>query len=96
MVHVKRGREYFTRDSSGFLGVFPSGIFGIIAWPNCHVFRNVRSFDECCDNCFCMMMIYIRKYSSERHMAGFNGGFLCMNVCSCIFVCIIIWECRQN
>ena len=43
-MNVNRTREDFTRGSSGFLSVSPSGLFGRIVWPNCHVFRNVKSF----------------------------------------------------
>ena len=44
----------------------------------------------------CVLIIDVRKYSTERHMAGFHGGFLFTNVCECIFVCITVQDCRQN
>ena len=74
-VNIKRRQEYFTRGSYGFLDVSPSGLFGIIAWPNCHVFIKVRSFNEYCDRKIHMLMIDVRKYSSERNMSGFHYGF---------------------
>ena len=53
----------------------PSGIFGIIAWPDCHAFRNVRSFYECCDKVLYVLIIDVCKIFSERHMAVFLGDF---------------------
>ena len=70
--HVKRFLEDFKTGSSGFLGVSPSGLVGRIAWSNFHVLRNVRSFYECCDKCFCVLMLDVHKYSSERHKTGFS------------------------
>ena len=35
-----------------FLDVSLSDIFASIAWRNCHVFRNVMSFNECCEKDF--------------------------------------------
>ena len=39
-------------------------------------------FQKCCEKMFRVLMIYVRKDSSERHMVGFHGGFLCKNVCA--------------
>ena len=44
----------------------------------------------------CMLMIDVCKNSSERHMADLMGGILCTSACGCIFVCMIVWDCRRN
>ena len=46
--------------------------------------------------CLCMLIIYICKNSSERHMVGFLGEFLCTSSCGCIYICITVWDCRWN
>ena len=54
------------RGSSRLLNISPSGIFGRITRPNCHVFINVRIFYECCDKMFvhaydrCMYKISVK------------------------------------
>ena len=45
---------------------------------------------------FCVLLVDVHKDSSERHMVCFLDGFLFTGVCGCIFVCMIIWDCRQN
>ena len=79
-VHVKISQEYLTRGSYGFLGVSPSGLFIIIAWPNCPVFRNMRSFYDYCDRMFCILMIDVRRDISERHIAA-SMIFLNFHMC---------------
>ena len=44
----------------------------------------------------CVMMIDVCINSSESHMAGFIGGFLCTSTYGCILVCIVVLDCRQN
>ena len=95
MVTVKRRQEYFMRSGYTLFDVSPSGLFGIMPWPNCHVFRNMRSFMNVVKK-NCVLMKELRKDSSEIHMAGFCGGFLYTNVCGCIFVCINARDCRQS
>ena len=29
-------------------------------------------------------------------MLVFHGGFLCTSACRCMFLCIVVWGCRQN
>ena len=41
-------------------------------------------------------MIYVCRKCSEIHMAGFLGGVLCTSVYRCIFVCIVVRDCRQS
>ena len=45
--------------------------------------------------CVCLLMIDVCINSSEIHIAGFLGGFLCMSESGCIFICIVVWDCRQ-
>ena len=44
----------------------------------------------------CLMMIDLCKNGSERHIEVFNGGVLCIIAGWCIFVCLTVWDCRQN
>ena len=77
--------------------IFPHPVSSVESCgQNFNVFRNVRSFYECCDKRLCMMMIDKCKNSSECHMEGFLIGFLYISACGCIFVCIIVWDCRRN
>ena len=46
--------------------------------------------------CVCMLMIDVCINVSESHMAGFLGGFLCTRTHGCIFICIVVWDCRHN
>ena len=46
--------------------------------------------------CVCVLMINVCKNSNESHTEGFLGGILCMSVYGCIFVCIVVQDCRQN
>ena len=45
--------------------------------------------------CVCVMIIDVCINISESHMAGFPCGILCMSVYECIFICIVVWDCRQ-
>ena len=96
MEQIKSIWEYFMRGSSRLLNVSPSGIFGIITWPNCHVFINVRSFYECCDKMF------VHAYDRCMYKISVKGicwdfvDFFSTNVCGCISLCIILWDCIQN
>ena len=46
--------------------------------------------------CVRVLIIDVCINNSERHMAGFLGGVLCTSAYMCIFVCIVLWEYRQN
>ena len=56
----------------------------------------VRIFMNVVKNCLFVLMIDVCKISTERHMFGFYGGFLCTIARGCIFVCITVWDCRRN
>ena len=74
----------------------PPGCFGIILISTCHDFRNREYFYECCDKCFVVLMKEACKNINEGHLTGLYCGILCTSACRCIFVCIIVWDCRRN
>ena len=56
----------------------------------------MKSFNKGFEKCVCALMKDVCITSSEIHMAVFLGGVLCASEYGCIFVCIAVWDCRQN
>ena len=50
-MNVKRRCKDFVRIWY-VLGMYPSYLFSIVVWQSCHVFRNVRSFNEGHENIY--------------------------------------------
>ena len=76
---------------------FPTWLFGRIVLPSCNDFRDCEELYERSDRFVCVMMIDVcKKISCEIHLEGFYGLLLHTSAGRCIFVCIIVWDCRRN
>ena len=88
--------EYITWGSGSGSSQCPHPVSLVESWGQIVINSEiVKSFYECCDKlCACWWKTYI-KMSNEKHYVVLYGGILCTSAFGCIFVCIIVWDCRR-
>ena len=75
------------------VGTSPSCVFRKVTWRR-HVSEIYGVFVNDVTKFASVLMIYVCKKCSESHMVGFLGGILCNSAERCIFVCIVVQDCR--
>ena len=78
------------------VGTSTSCVFSKVTW-RCHVFLEMCGvFVNDVTKFVCVMMIDVCIKCSENHMTGFLVSILCTSAYCCIFVYIVVWDCRQS
>ena len=78
------------------LSAYPHPIFSVKSSGVVLFSEMWQFFMKVVETFVCLLMIGVCINSSESHMAGFIGGFLCTSTYGCILVCIVVLDCRQN
>ena len=79
------------------LSVDVKNSWGHLLWSAClHPVFLAKLRGKLCRKCVCLLMISVCINCSDIHIAGFLGMILYTSVYRCIFIFLVVWDCRQS